>query len=44
MPEEKRAAHEEVVNALNQQMAKLTESMEAHRPIGDAWLVQIMAW
>jgi hypothetical protein len=44
MPEEKLAAHGKAVSALNQQMAKLTETLEAQRRMDDAWLTRIMAW
>ena len=44
MPENKLTAHRKEVNALNQQMAKLTETLDAHRPITDEWLARVMAW
>ena len=44
MPAEKLTPHTKEVNALNQQMAKLTETLETHRPITDEWLARVMAW
>jgi hypothetical protein len=44
MPEDKLTAHRKEVNALNQQMVKLTETLEADPPITDEWLARVMAW
>jgi len=44
MPAEKLTAHKKEVKALNQQMAKLKETLGAHRPITDEWLARVMAW
>lgn len=44
MSEDRLTAHRKEVNALNQQMVKLTETLETHRPITDEWLARVMAW